>query len=403
MSKTWRNWSGSVVCRPAQIEVPRDEAALVEQVALQGGPVRAVGSGHSFTPLCATDATVISLEALRGIVGTDADAAGGPTVTVWAGTRLHELGGPLHAAGFGLANMGDIDRQALAGAVSTGTHGTGRTLGSLSTQVVGLRLVLADGSLLDCSADREPDVFRAARVSLGALGIMSRITLRVLPAYRLHERTWPVSFEECCEQVPAQVKENRHFEFFWSPADDACAMKSLNPTERPCGEIAPAVQATGRLVRYLTPERVDWSYRIFPSERTLLFNEMEFALPAAAGLDCLREIRERMRKRHADVVWPIEYRTVQADDIPLSPAFGRQTVTISIHQAADLPYDAFFADAEAIFRNHAGRPHWGKIHAHAARDLRHLYPEFDAFRAVRALVDPHGLFLNEHLRDLLGG
>jgi FAD/FMN-containing dehydrogenase len=398
MAARWRNWSGSVACAPASIVSPSTEAELVALLAEGDGPVRVAGSGHSFTPLCETAGTIVSLEGLTGLVA--ADPATG-TATIWAGTRLHDLGEPLLAAGLGMSTMGDIDRQSLAGAVSTGTHGTGRTLGSISTQIVGLRLVLADGSVLECSESQEPEIFSAARLSIGAFGVISQVTLRVLPEYRLHERTWPAPFDECLEQLPALIAENRHFEFFWSPADDASAMKALNPTDRPCGEIAPPHPASGRLPRYLTPERVDWSHRVFPSERTVLFNEMEYAVPDAAGLDCLREIRDLMRARHPEVIWPIEYRTVRADDIPLSPAFGRETVTISIHQASELPHERFFSDAESVFRDHGGRPHWGKLHSRTGRDLRTLYPRFDAFRAVRERLDPHGRFLNDHLRELL--
>jgi FAD/FMN-containing dehydrogenase len=401
MAETWHNWSGGVRCAPARIERPADEASLAAIVAEGAGPVRVAGSGHSFTPVCATDGTLLSLEAMTGLISTDSVEGGASTATVWAGTRIADLGQPLLDAGFGMANMGDIDRQALAGAVSTGTHGTGRTRGSISSQVAGLRLVLADGSLLDCSPTQEPEIFSAARVSIGALGILSRITLRVLPAYKLHERTWPAPFDECLEQLPASIDGNRHFEFFWSPRDDACAMKTLNPTDDSVGEIAPPVPAEGRMVRYLGPEYVDWSHRVFPSERTLLFNEMEFAIPEAAGPACVREIRQLMQTRYPEVIWPIEYRTVRADDIPLSPASGRATVTISIHQAAEFAYEAFFGDAEAIFRSYQGRPHWGKLHSHTARDLRTLYPEFDAFRAVRERLDPHGRFLNDYLRTVL--
>jgi FAD/FMN-containing dehydrogenase len=397
MAEAWRNWSGSVACTPERIVLPTTEASLAAAVAAGPAPVRVVGTGHSFTPLGESSGTLISLDDLAGIVATDALAE---TATIWAGSKLHAIGEPLLAAGLALENMGDIDRQSLGGVVGTGTHGTGPTLGNFSSQVVGLRLVLADGGLLDCSTDHEPEVFAAARLALGALGIISRVTLRVLPAYRLHQQTWAASFEECLAQLPARTAATRHFEFFWSPTDDACALKALHPTDLPCGEIAPAPAATGRLPRYLVPERVDWSYRIFPSERTLLFNEMEFAVPAESGPDCLRELRDLMLVRYPDVFWPVEYRTLAADDIPLSPAYGRATVTISIHQAVDLPREAFFADAEAIFRNHRGRPHWGKLHTFVARELREAYPQFDAFRAVRERLDPGGRFLNAHLRSL---
>lgn len=238
---------------------------------------------------------------------------------------------------------------------------------------------------------------------MGLFGVLARITVQALPAYRLHERTWIASVEECFAGLDALIAANRHCEFFWSPAEDTCAMKTLALTDAPPQEIAPlGPPPPGRLARYVKPERIDWSYRIFPSERTIRFNELEFAVPAASGPDCFRELRDLMRRKHPDVLWPLEYRTLRADNIPLSPANGRDTVTISVHQAAELPHTAFFAAAEAIFRNHRGRPHWGKLHTHTARDLRNLYPGWDAFLALRARLDPTGLFLNHYLRELLG-
>ncbi|MGN6699547.1 MAG: D-arabinono-1,4-lactone oxidase, partial [Thermomicrobiales bacterium] len=399
MLATWTNWSGGVTATPRQQVAPQSEAdlaALVGAGECAGTAVRVVGSGHSFTPLCATAGTLVSLAGPHGLIATDAQAG---TATIWAGTPLHELGAPLLAAGLAMENLGDIDRQTLAGAISTGTHGTGPTLGNLSAQVVGLRLLLASGDFLDCSPAQHPTVFAAARVAFGVLGIISQVTLRVLPAYRLHERTWAASFAECVAQWPELSRRHRHAEFFWSPADDACALKTLHPTtatELPTPTLLP--DAPPRLQRYLAPERIDWSYRIFPSERTRRFNEMEFALPAEYGLDCLRELRHLMHTRHPDVTWPVEYRTVHADDIPLSPAYGRETVTISIHQGADLPYQSFFTDAEALFRHYQGRPHWGKLHALTARDLRDLYPRWTDFLIVREQLDPAGRFLTPYLR-----
>jgi len=245
-------------------------------------------------------------------------------------------------------------------------------------------------------------LFNAARVSMGVLGIATQITLQLLPAYRLHERTWVAPFDECMAQLDDLIAANRHFEFFWLPAPDACAMKSLNPTDAPAfTPPAPPHAPPGSLGRYTKPERVDWSHRVLPSERNARFNEMEFAVPAERGPDCLREIRALMQTKHREVTWAVEYRTLRADDIPLSPAQGRETVTISIHQAADLSPTAFFTDAEAIFRNHRGRPHWGKCHFFRARDLRDHYPQWDAFQAVRARLDPSGRFLNDYLRTIM--
>jgi FAD/FMN-containing dehydrogenase len=398
----WTNWSGGVTCTPSRLPMPESEDALLalfREAERAGWEMRVAGTGHSFVPLCTSAGMLLSLDGMQGIIATDPAAM---QATIWAGTKIHQIGAPLLASGMAMENMGDIDRQSLAGAIGTGTHGTGPTLGSIATQVVGLRLLTASGDYLDCAADREPGIFAAARVSLGMLGIITRITLRTLPAYRLHERTWVASFDDCMDQLDTLIAATRHFEFFWLPGEDACAMKALQPTnaERVDEPEAEPV-APGRLARYVHSDRVDWSYRILPSERNIRFNEMEFAVPAAHGPDCLREIRQLMRERHPDVAWPVEYRTLHADDIPLSPAYGRETVTISVHQDATLPHRPFFTDAEAIFRNHHGRPHWGKIHWHSGRELRDLYPLWDEFHAVRARLDPTGRFLNAYLREML--
>lgn len=387
---TWQNWSGSVVCRPVTVAVPTTEAevaALVTRAARDGHTVRVAGTGHSFVPLCASDGLLLSLDGLQGVVAAD-PAAG--LATVWAGSKIWQLGPLLRAHGLAMANMGDIDRQAIAGAVNTGTHGTGRGLGSISTQVAGLRLVTGEGGLLDLTAASEPEILDCARVALGAFGVLTQITLRVLPAYRLHERKWEEPFDDCMARLDAHVAATRHFEYFWRPGTDRCEMKALHPTEAAPESVA------GR-----EGERIGWSDEIFPSERNNKFNETEFALPAAAGPDCIREIRALMQTRHQDVQWPIEYRTLAADEIPLSPAQGRATVTISVHQAAELPYAGFFADVEAIFRNHRGRPHWGKHHTHRAAELRALYPQWERFQTLRRRVDPRGRFLNDYLGRLL--
>ena len=315
--------------------------------------MRVAGTGHSFVPLCASDGLLLSLDGLQGVV--TADRAAG-LATVWAGSKIWQLGPLLRAQGLAMANMGDIDRQAIAGAVSTGTHGTGRALGSISTQVAGLRLVTGQGELLDLAATREPELLDCARVALGAFGVLTQVTLRVLPAYRLHERKWEEPFDDCMALIDAHVAATRHFEFFWRPRTDRCEMKALHPTE-----------AAPESVEGREGERIGWSDEIFPSERNVKFNETEFALPAAAGPACIREIRALMQARHGDVQWPLEYRTLAADEIPLSPAQGRATVTISVHEAAERPYQPFFADVEAVFRNHRGRPHWGSTTPTARR------------------------------------
>lgn len=401
MTSSWTNWSQSVKAKPQALVAPISEDELVETVAQAnqaGSIIRAVGSGHSFVPLCASDGVIISLDNLQGVVAINSTKQ---EATVWAGSKIHQLGEPLLAAGFSMETMGDIDRQSIAGAIATGTHGTGRRIGSISTQVTGMRLITAEGNILEVTATSNPALFKAAQVSLGALGLLSQITLRLQPAYRLHERTWVEPFEDCMAQLSQHIAATRHFEFFWSPKEDACACKALRPTEATqlAGQVA-GQPVSGRLSRYVGAERLEYSHRIFPSERNIRFNEMEFALPEVHGPGCVRAIRQLMQEEYPDIVWPIEYRTLGADDIWLSPAYQRDTVTISIHQAADLPYQDFFADAEAIFRSFEGRPHWGKMHSHSAEALQQLYPMWTQFQQVRQEMDKNGRFLNPYLRKL---
>jgi FAD/FMN-containing dehydrogenase len=389
MTNTWSNWSGSVTCQPRQIAMPQSEAdvaALVQQAADMRQVVRVTGSGHSFLPLCATDDVLVSLDHLAGVESVNRERL---EATVFAGTKLHALGEPLSAHGLALANQGDIDRQSLAGAISTGTHGTGRSLGSLSTQVVGLRIVTADGELLDLSLDRDPDIMAAARVSLGALGVTTAIRLRLVPAYRLHEKLWQEPIEECLARLDERIAATRHFEFFWYQATDLTHAKALDSTDRAPDEL------TDR-----PGERIDHSYAIFPTSRENRFNEMEYSVPAEQGPVCFRAIRELMRTRHAHVTWPVEYRTLAADEIDLSTSQGRETVTLSIHQSNTQEHRAFFADAEAIFRHHQGRPHWAKMHSLRAAELAPLYPRWEYFQNVRRKLDPRGMFMNDHLKRL---
>jgi len=384
----FEDFSGRVSCTPRHRHEPRDEAELVRCVREARGCVRPVGSGHSGAPLCATDDTQISLEHFHGIESVDPESR---CAWIRAGTPVHALGAPLWEAGFSLRNQGDVDVQALAGAIATGTHGTGPALGSMSTQVEGLRLVLASGDVWTCTRAQHPDVLDAARVNLGALGVVSALCLSLEPAYWLHEREWKEDVEPGLEQLQARAGAPRHLEFWWLPPLDALYMKSLHPTDAEPESVA------GR-----RRERIGRSFEVFPSVRADPFYEIEYAVPEAAGPACFRALRAWLRQHHPDVTWPIEYRTLAADDIPLGVAFERPSVTLSVHQARGLPYAKLFADAEAILREHDGRPHWAKAHSLTATELAPLYPRWADFARVRRELDPHGRFLSPYLRELLG-
>ena len=392
MTASWTNWSGRIRSEPLRLESPTSEdeiCQLVRRAAHAHQVIRTAGSGHSFVPLCSSEGLLLSLDGLRGVIEVDEESN---SAWIRAGSMLWELGEPLREAGLAMETLGDIDRQSLAGAVSTGTHGTGRHLRSLSNQIIGLCLVTApEGAVVELGAD-DPQTLRAAQVSLGALGVITRVRLRLLPAYRLHERTWFVGADECLEHLEDLIAEHRHFEFFWTSKRDSCFMKTLDPTDADPDEM-PEVEG----------ERIGHSDLILPSERNTKFNEIEFAVPAANGVACFREIRDLMMKRYPEVEWPLEYRTLAADELPLSPAYGRPTVTISAHEAAELDCEGFFADVESIFRSFSGRPHWGKVHTHDAAQLAPMYPLWEEFQEVRRRLDPEATFSNSHLHDLLGG
>ena len=404
MAEEWRNWSGGVRCHPQRVANAATEeavAALVRDAGKMGKPLRMTGAGHSFSPVCASDGIVATLEGLSGVIDADRKTH---EAWVWAGTRIADLGEALKVFDLGLANQGDIDRQTIAGAISTSTHGTGINFGTLSTQVTALRLVNAEGDMQEISRARDPELFRAAAVSLGMFGVITQVRLKAVPAYRLHEKTWAAPFEECRAATPELIKKNEHFEFFWVPLHDACAMKCLNTTD---AAVTPQVALTesappGTMERYLHPERVDWSNRIYPSARDVKFNEMEFAVPSERGWECLEEIRKLMQTKHRQVTWVVEYRTVAPDDLFLSPAEGRQSVAFWIHQAADADYAPFFRDAQTVFLNHGGRPHWGKIQFCSTATLRAAYSHWDRFWSLRRQHDPKGVFLNDYLRQVGG-
>lgn len=425
----WSNWSGGVVCKPRQIVAPKDEVALAATLRNAEGTVRAPGTGHSFTPLCASEDMLIDLGAFTGLKSVDAEKR---SATLAAATPLWAVGPALHPHGVALANMGDIDRQTLGGVVATGTHGTGRTLASLSAEVAGFRLILANGDLLNCSATENAEIFAAGRVSLGALGLMSEISLHVVPAYKLVEKTFALPAADLFARLDSLVANNRHFEFFWFPYVETAVCKSLNPSDAPApmprsaeemrarGErsgadrqvfsaantvlpytpflLKPAHRLLSRLMP--GPERVRWSHEIFPSPRNVRFNEMEYALPYEKGPDCLREIVAAIRRKGINTGFPIEYRTVAADDIWLSPFYKRDSATIAVHQYYKVDTAGLFETCEAIFRHYDGRPHWGKRHTRRGHEFAELYPEFERFRALRRKLDPGAKFLNGYLRDI---
>lgn len=402
----WRNWVGNQSCVPRYKAAPASEAELADTMArahAQGLNIRCAGSGHSFTPIVATGGLLLSLAGMAGIRAVDTERQ---RVTVSAGTRIGAVGRALKAAGLSLVNQGDIDTQAVAGALCTGTHGTGARLSNMASQIVAMRLVQPDGTILIVD-ERDLDMLHASQVAVGTLGVISEITLQAMPAYNLHERLWRDDFETCMERYDELAATHRHFGFFWCPVPesrhlyclpDTAAVSSTNKTADVCEikvmDITEAPPTEG------TFERIAYSSDIYPIEYVPNFHELEYAVPVEHGRVALCAVRELMLTKHTNCIYPIEFRFTAGDPAWMSPFHQQDSVTLSVSGGPGIDYWDYLRNVDAILRCYNARPHWGKMHFLDTEDVTALYPKAEDFRALRRRLDPAGVFLNDHLRAL---
>jgi FAD-linked oxidoreductase len=422
MPERWTNWAGEQVCAPERIARPASEEELVQVVA-GAERVRVAGTGHSFTDIACTDGVLVDLSRMDRVLAQE-----GGLVTVQAGITLHQLGAELAARGLALENQGDIDRQTLAGALATATHGTGARFRNLSSRVEAVRLVTAAGEVVDLD---EGDDLLAARVSLGSLGAIASVTLRCVPRFTLRRVDEPRSLDETLARFDELADANDHFEFFAFPYTDVALVRLSERGDfepRPPGELERLLQdvllenvvpgvlfRAGRLVPALIPPlnrgiarvvgrstRTDLSHRVYASRRDVKFTEMEYAVPREHGVEAARRVLELIERRRLRVGFPIEVRVVAGDDALLSTAHGRDTVYVAVHQYRRMEFETYFRAVERIMDDYGGRPHWGKRHYQVAATLRPRYPGWDRFQVVRARLDPEGKFANDYGERVLG-
>jgi len=427
----WVNWAGDQRCRPARIVRPAGRDELAEEIgaaASAGEKVRVAGSGHSFTEAALSDRTLIRFEGLAGV--HDADRESG-LVRVGGGTVLADLNEELTRLGLAMENLGDIDRQTIAGAISTGTHGTGSKLRNISAQVEGMELVLGDGSVRHLGPSTDPELLRAARVGVGALGAISAVTLRCVPAFSLLRVDAPHPREEVLDSFQQRAEEHDHFELFTFPYSDLALVLERNRLEgppRPRGRAAAylneivlenwaleALAATGKAIPRLIPSlsrlagrlasgsrTSDRSDRVFVNERRVRFTEMEYALPREHGPEAARRVIEWVRANRYPVFFPIEMRVSAGDDASLSPAHERETAYVAVHQYRGMEWRPYFEAVEKIMDSYGARPHWGKRHFQTAATLAERYPAWEEFQRARDTLDPDRVFSNEYTQRVLG-
>lgn len=404
----WRNWVGNQSCVRQESAAPssQDElCGLVADATSRGLNVRCAGSGHSFTPVALTNGLHLTLAQMTGVLHVDPDAR---QATVRAGTTINELVGVLRQHGLSMINQGDIDSQALAGALTTGTHGTGATLSNLASAIVGMTMVQPDGGLLRADGS-DPDLLEASRVSVGTLGVISELTLQLMDSYNLHERIWREDFESAMEHHDELAANHRHFGFFWCPTEasrhlyclpdtaatsstgrtsDVCEMKVMDITDAPPSESQ--------------FEKVAYSSDVYPITYVPNFHELEYAVPVEQGKTAVRAVRDLMLNDFPEARYPIEYRFTAGDGGWMSPFYAQDSVTISVSGEPGLDYWDYLRAVDEILRSFSARPHWGKMHFLSGSDVTSLYPMAEEFRALRRRLDPQGYFLNEHLSPFFG-
>lgn len=414
----WRNWSGTLRANPKSRLTPASEDELVSMIKSSTGTIRPVGAGHSFTPLVPTDGNLLVLDRLSGLISHDASTL---RATLWAGTRISDSGPQLDAINQAMYNLPDIDRQTLAGAIATSTHGTGKNLKSMSGYLTGLRLVTPVGEVIDLDEATDPDLFNAASVSFGSLGVMTRVTFQNRKPFRLRTRTWVEETGRVLENFQNSVERYEHYEMMPLLHSKYSLVIAHEETKDPLkasteeddgGEFLSLLDATpvmlrGALINILAAdiepvETVSESYNGLTNLRFDRFNEMEYSVPVEAGPHCLREILSIVEQESIDVVIPLEYRIIEGDDTWLGMFTGGPRVSISVHRLAAYDHRPYFDRVEPVFWKYDGRPHWGKVHTLGYRELKALYPRYEDFVALQSSIDPQGRMLNNHLKHLLG-
>jgi FAD-linked oxidoreductase len=426
----WQNWARNVQCSPSDILHPETEQAIVniiKDAAAANKRIRVAGNGHSFTELDSTKETMVLLDKLQGLIALDANTS---KASAWAGTSINNMNRMLFEKGYNLVNLGDIDVQSIAGATATGTHGTGLRFGNVSSQMSSFNIATANGEVIECSKDKNPDIFKAGQVSLGSLGIITQMTMDVVPAYKLEYVAKKANLFKTLDQLDEYIANNRNYEFYWFPYTYTVQNKFSNETHKPVKDSAVMKYINQHVMEngffgmlcgigssvpgsYLplakiigagaTSERkINHSHLVYATPRNVRFKEMEYNIPIEHFKEAMQRIVRKIHDEQYRVYFPVECRFVKGDDIWLSPSYGRDSAYLAFHVDNRTPHNPYFKDIENILMEYGGRPHWGKMHSRTADTLATAYPMWDKFHEIRKKLDPNAMFMNDYVKEMFG-
>lgn len=402
-AKNWTNWVGNQSFAPGERVYARNEAEVVATIgraARDGKRLRVPGSGHSFTPVVETDGILLNASSLAGIISTD---AANTSVTAWSQTKIADFGPALWAHGLALSNQGDIDDQAIAGAIATATHGSGVNMRNFSASLAGARIIDGTGCVHDLNGTDHPEIMPALQTALGTLGVMTQVTLKVSPAYKLHERIVVMPVDEVLERWDDLIANYRHFSFFWMTSAHSAKLYNLDaPADHCYVKLYQEYPADAPAPALAPHERYDRAYKIYTQIYDPNFHEMEYFLPLAQSREIFKAQRALMLASPEEAVFPMEVRFVAADEAWLSPNYRRANIVVSVSGMPGTDYWPYLKRCDALFARYAGRPHWGKLHFFDHRRMAEAFPRYEDFCRLRQKLDPAGMFLNPHLRALFG-
>lgn len=427
----WKNWAGNVACKPdnyAKVSSVEQVQTLVKKANSEDKKIRVVASGHSFTAVCATDSIMLDISEMSGVVEVHQNEQ---QITFWAGTNVRTASELCLENGLAMENLGDFDKQTLAGAISTGTHGTGIRLGGMAQQVRAFWVVNGEGELLECSAEKNAEIFEAGRVAVGTFGVIVKVKVQLVEAYKLKCESELVDLVEIADEIQNMLQENRNLEFFYFPMTTKAMRKKLNKTDEPvkdpkiknyinqkilenyalkavCDGTAKfkwnAKKINSLMASFVSKDcRINYYNKILATDRHVRFFEMEYNIPATHFKDFFQDYRQMMEAHDFHVYFPVEIRWVQADDIWMSPTYQRDAVYFAVHCYYKEHVPAYFDAVEKLAMKYEGRPHWGKMHNQTPAYLKKVYPKWDDFHAIRKKLDPNQLFVNEYLEKVFGG